>query len=440
MKYYRYKQVQRLTFFGNNDILKLDNNSLSKTSEQTTDVNLYDTKRLRFDVNKISSVQLSNNARIVLESVYLPINSNIKTINLTNGGTGYTSPPTVTFIGKNRTIASATCTIAGPISNNFTIVSGGSGYIQQTTTVSITGGGGTGATATPVITNGVITGVTLTNAGSNYSSAPTITIDPGGSSIQSIFLSSAGTNYTTAATIEITGGGGTGASAELVFVQAMGTIISGVNILNAGYGYTSIPTVTIIANGTGSGAVVGSVNFKPIGSGANIQSILNGSVNSVTFIDDGSGYTDQPPQVEFSGGGGTGAAANTTLYTDNLDRKGPVTLRMNNLNGNSYDSQNKGYNTTLVYTTNETGTTFQNTSENMLYNFAIDQHFFKNGYIDLQITYPGTNFILPSFETFYISFVVYDVNEEELLLKDTPEVDFKNYGAHYNLNNGRIPK
>jgi hypothetical protein len=433
MKYYRYKQVQRLTFFGNNDILKLDNNSLSKTSEQTTDVNLYDTKRLRFDVNKISSVQLSNNARIVLESVYLPINSNIKTINLTNGGTGYTSPPTVAFVGKNRTIASATCTIKGPI-DDFTIVSGGSGYTAATTLV-IEGGGGTGATATPVITNGVITDVTLTNAGSNYSTPPTVLI---GTGIHSITLAQIGSNYTNAATIEITGGGGTGAQAELTFFQAIGTIITGVNILNAGSGYTSIPTVTIIANGTGSGAVVGTVNF--IGSGGNIQSILNGSVDSVTFIDDGSGYTDQAPQVEFSGGGGTGAAANTTLYTDILDRKGPVTLRMNNLNGNSYDSQNKGYNTTLVYTTNETGTTFQNTSENMLYNFAIDQHFFKNGYIDLQITYPGTNFILPSFETFYISFVVYDVNEEELLLKDTPEVDFKNLRAHYNNNNGRIPK
>ena len=433
MKYYRYKQVQRLTFFGNNDILKLDNNSLSKTSEQTTDVNLYDTKRLRFDVNKISSVQLSNNARIVLESVYLPINSNIKTINLTNGGTGYTSPPTVTFIGKNRTIASATCTIKGPI-DDFTIVSGGSGYTEATTLV-IEGGGGTGATATPVITNGVITDVTLTNAGSNYSTPPTVLI---GTGIHSITLAEIGSNYTTAATIEITGGGGTGAQAELIFFQAIGAIITGVRILNAGSGYTSIPTVTIIANGTGSGAVVGTVNF--IGSGGNIQSILNGSVDSVTLIDDGSGYTDQAPQVEFSGGGGTGAAANTTLYTDILDRKGPVTLRMNNLNGNSYDSQNKGYNTTLVYTTNETGTTFQNTSENLLYNFAIDQHFFKNGYIDLQITYPGTNFILPSFETFYISFVVYDINEEELLLKDTPEVDFKNLRAHYNLNNGRIPK
>ncbi len=197
MKYYRYKQVQRLTFFGNNDILKLDNNSLSKTSEQTTDVNLYDTKRLRFDVNKISSVQLSNNARIVLESIYLP-----------------------------------------------------------------------------------------------------------------------------------------------------------------------------------------------------------------------------------------------TLGS----RNAPFTVRMNNLNSNSFDSENKGYNSTLVYTNDTTGSTFNNTSNELFYNFSIDQHFFKNGYIDFQITYPNDNIVLDSFTRFYISFVVYDVNEEELLLKDTPEVDVKNYGAHYNLNNGRIPK
>jgi hypothetical protein len=199
MKFYRYKQVQRLTFFGYDDILKLDNDSLLKTSEQTGIGINFDTKRLRFDVNKIASVQLSHNARIVLESVYLP------------------------------TLAAAT-------------------------------------------------------------------------------------------------------------------------------------------------------------------------------------------------------------------RNAPFTVRMNNLNSNSYDSENKGYNTTLVYTNDITGTTFQNTSENMLYNFNIDQHFFKNGYIDFQITYPNDTITLASFSRFYISLVVYDVNEEELLLKDTPEVDFKKFGAHYNNNNGRIPK
>lgn len=434
MKYYRYKQVQRLTFFGYDDILKTDNASLTKTSAQTTAIDVRDTKKLRFDVNKIASVPLSHNARIVLESIYLPIHKHVKTITVTNGGTGYQTPPTVVFTGTNRITATATCTISGPISNNFNIVSGGSGYTAAATTLVIEGGGGTGATATPVITNGVITNVNLTSAGNNYSTPPTVLI---GTGIHSITLAAIGSNYTTAATIEITGGGGTGAQAELTFFQAIGTIVTGVNILNAGSGYTSIPTVTIIANGTGSGAVVGTVNL--LGSGANIQSVLNASVNTLTLVDDGYGYT-QTPQIVFNGGGGTGATATAELFDDNFDRKGPVTVRMNNLNSNSFDSQNKGYNTTLVYTTDITGTTFNNISNELFYNFSIDQHFFKNGYIDLQITYPNTKFVLPSFEFFYISFVVYDVNEEELLLTNTPEVDFKNYGAHYNLNNGRIPK
>ena len=29
---------------------------------------------------------------------------------------------------------------------------------------------------------------------------------------------------------------------------------------------------------------------------------------------------------------------------------------------------------------------------------------------------------------FMITFVIYDLDEEELVLKDTPNVDFKNYG------------
>ena len=129
------------------------------------------------------------------------------------------------------------------------------------------------------------------------------------------------------------------------------------------------------------------------------------------------------------------------------DIRAPVTVRMNNLSSNSYDSENKGYNTTLIYTTNNTEETFTNTSNELFYNFSIDQNFFKNGYIDLQITYPNIqmgndyeDFIDNVLPKFYISFVVYDINEEELLLKDTPDVDYNNFRAHYNLHNGRIPK
>ena len=121
-------------------------------------------------------------------------------------------------------------------------------------------------------------------------------------------------------------------------------------------------------------------------------------------------------------------------------RTGPATVRMNNLNTNSHDSQNNGFNTSLVYTTENPAQIFYNTFPEILYNFSIDQHFFKNGYVELKLTYPENTVVLDYFERFYISFVVYDVDEQDLILKDTPEVDFKNYGAHFNINNGRIPK
>ena len=45
-----------------------------------------------------------------------------------------------------------------------------------------------------------------------------------------------------------------------------------------------------------------------------------------------------------------------------------------------------------------------------------------------------------SFLRFFISFIIYDINEEELLLKDTPDVNYKDFRAPYYDNNGRIPK
>lgn len=56
---------------------------------------------------------------------------------ITNGGSGYTSPPVVTIIGN-----------------------------------------GSGAAATAVLTEGVVTGITITSAGSGYTGTPTITIAP----------------------------------------------------------------------------------------------------------------------------------------------------------------------------------------------------------------------------------------------------------------------
>ena len=121
-------------------------------------------------------------------------------------------------------------------------------------------------------------------------------------------------------------------------------------------------------------------------------------------------------------------------------RSGPVTVRMNNINTNAHDSQNKGFNSPLIYHSEDTGFQFNNTNPELFYNFNISNIFFQNGTIELQVTYPNIELAPISLAKFNNSFVVYDIDEEDLLLKDTPQVDYKNFGPHYPINNGRIPK
>ena len=121
-------------------------------------------------------------------------------------------------------------------------------------------------------------------------------------------------------------------------------------------------------------------------------------------------------------------------------RGGPITVRMNNINTNAHDSQNKGFNSPLIYHSEDTGFQFNNTNPELFYNFNISNNFFQNGTIEFQVTYPNIEIDPISLVRFNISFVVYDIDEQDLLLKDTPDVDLKNFGPHYPINNGRIPK
>ena len=121
-------------------------------------------------------------------------------------------------------------------------------------------------------------------------------------------------------------------------------------------------------------------------------------------------------------------------------RAGPVTVRMNNINTNAHDSQNKGFNSPLIYHSEDSGFQFYNSNPELFYNFNISNNFFQNGTIEIQVTYPNIELSPIQLVRFNISFVVYDIDEEDLLLKDTPQVDYKNFSPHYPINNGRIPK
>ena len=57
------------------------------------------------------------------------------------------------------------------------VYNGGTGY-TQTPLVTITGGGGTGATATARVVNGVVTSITVVNNGDGYTTTPTVVVGP----------------------------------------------------------------------------------------------------------------------------------------------------------------------------------------------------------------------------------------------------------------------
>jgi hypothetical protein len=151
--------------------------------------------------------------------------------------------------------------------NSISITNAGSGYTSAPT-VSIglpNDSGGTQATATAVLSGGGLTGVTVSAGGSGYSAA-TITISapnvPGGTqatatatisggAITGIVIGTAGTGYTSAPTVSISGNG-SGATVGSVSISA--SSIASVVITNAGSGYTSAPTVSFSNPPTGTAA------------------------------------------------------------------------------------------------------------------------------------------------------------------------------------------
>ncbi|MDI9325568.1 MAG: peptidoglycan-binding domain-containing protein [Alphaproteobacteria bacterium] len=157
------------------------------------------------------------------------------------------------YIGT-RAQASATFSV-----DNISITNAGSGY-TSIPTVTISGGSGTGTVATATIgtdanntaTYQKIISIAVTAGGSGYTSIPIITISGGGGtgaaatvtmSVNAISITNAGSGYTSTPTITISGGSGTGT----VATATIGTdkkIIS-IAVAAGGSGYTAIPIISI---------------------------------------------------------------------------------------------------------------------------------------------------------------------------------------------------
>ena len=111
-----------------------------------------------------------------------PSAKSVQSVEIINSGIGYTTTPGVRFIGGGGSGAAATATIGNGIVGVITVTSGGSGYtsppqISFTNEVFLTGVSTVSAAATAIVsTAGTITAINITNAGLGYSIAPTINI------------------------------------------------------------------------------------------------------------------------------------------------------------------------------------------------------------------------------------------------------------------------
>jgi FtsP/CotA-like multicopper oxidase with cupredoxin domain len=158
---------------------------------------------------------------------------------VTNGGSGYTSAPTVGFSGGGGSGATATATMSTGSVTSLIPTNVGAGYTFTPTlevpNVVITGDG-TGATATASMDSlGHIASLNVTNIGTGYTFA-TVVIDPPmncgalgqpgvceqatadavvtpSGTVLGVVVTNPGSGWTSAPTVTFTGGGGTGAAA-----------------------------------------------------------------------------------------------------------------------------------------------------------------------------------------------------------------------------------
>jgi len=206
-------------------------------------------------------------------------------IAITNGGSGYTSAPSVTISGGSGSGAAAVAAIGTPSVTALVLDNGGSGY-STVPTVVFAGGGGSGAHATVNIDPRSITGVNpFINVGAyTYHGVLPIPI-----------------------TVSLSGGGGSGGVLTATWGANMANqfFLQTLTISNPGSGYTSAPTV-VFTPGAGVSVVTPAVATVTVGAGQ----ILSFNFNPAT--DGGSGYTSAP-SVSFSGGGGSGATAHATI-------------------------------------------------------------------------------------------------------------------------------
>jgi len=245
----------------------------------------------------------------------------VVSISMTTGGSGYTAPPSVTFSGGGGNGAVGVAHMAGTQVESVVLTNGGTGYTSAPT-VTLTGN----AVATANVYTGTLNPASFVRSRFNDLyvfdgtarglrwdgtagtmqpiglqkpfKGPTVTVASSAMSgyVDAINVVNAGSGYSTAPTVTLTGG--SPAQAAAARAEVSGGRVIGVTVTEPGRGYTSAPAVAISSSNA---------------AGATFSVGLLGSVRAVTVTAGGSGYTSAPTVVFSSAQGLKNANATVTV-------------------------------------------------------------------------------------------------------------------------------
>lgn len=253
---------------------------------------------------------------------------------LTNGGTGYTSAPTVTATGA----AVFSAIVGGAVSTTVTVNNGGSNYVYPPIVeFDAPPNGGIPATGHATITTGAVATIVVDNQGAGYAFAPNVylTNDPrdsvgggasatatltGAGTVTGVLVTDHGNPVTSVPTLTFTGGGGASAAATAIMCWTITAYV----VATAGSGYLGATVVTGIGGFpttapayTNPATQKNLVRTRP----ATIEAALSTVTITATgqIVDDGGIYSAVPVAMiltsPFTGGTGVTLTAAGLTFT-----------------------------------------------------------------------------------------------------------------------------